>query len=443
MAGPVQRRYAQAAYRALPVTFARRVVVGRDPYWRRYFWSRWGFVPAAVRAAVAGRRVIFLDAISGGEVTQMVTFCRRLREACPDCALVLSTNNRYSYEFATKNLAVDAIIDSPWDLQGPVRRVLGTLAPAAVVAIENLTSPVLFAEARARRIPTLLVSGLMSANFERHPMLERTLEAHGFRELSQVGAKTADDMRGYVAQGVPAERIAVTGNMKFDLDYLHVGDEERTALHDALQLSAGEPVLLAASLHPGEEELVGEAYVEARRSVPGLRLVLVPRYAAHAAAMIARLGGFGLTCVLRTTLDHARAGADDVIVVDTFGELNRLYALSSTVFLGGTTYLRNAVGAGQNPIEPLAQRKPLFFGPHMGLWRSITDSLKAVWPGVEVTTAKELAAGVVAVWEDAALSARLRETVDAILAEHRDDVAKNVALVAGAVGPGTGHAARR
>ena len=81
--GPEQRRYTLAAYRSLPITFVRRVLFGRDPYWRQYFWSRWGFVSDALRAAVRGRPVVLIDAISGGEVTQSVTFCRKLRAALP------------------------------------------------------------------------------------------------------------------------------------------------------------------------------------------------------------------------------------------------------------------------------------------------------------------------------------------------------------------------
>jgi 3-deoxy-D-manno-octulosonic-acid transferase len=73
----------------------RRVLAGRDPHWRRYFWSRWGYLPAEALARLRGGPVLWIDALSGGEVTQSVTFCRRLREALPDHRLLLSTNNRY------------------------------------------------------------------------------------------------------------------------------------------------------------------------------------------------------------------------------------------------------------------------------------------------------------------------------------------------------------
>lgn len=426
---PQQWRYALGAYGHLPITFLRRVVLRRDDYWRQYFWSRWGYVPQGVLDAVRGRPVVWIDAISGGEVTQSVTFCRLLHEALPDYRLVLSTNNRYSHEFASSTLAVDGVIDSPWDLHGPVRRALAAVAPAAVVAVENLTSPILFREARRRGVTTVLVSGLMSKNFHRHKMMQRTTELCAFGDVEWIGAKSEENASGFVAMGAARERVAVTGNMKFDLDYLSVSDAERARLRETLHLAPDEPVLLAASLHPGEEELVGEAYLEARRAVNGLRLVLVPRYQFDVEGMIEKLNGLGLACVRKTSLTRQPAGPDHVIVVDTFGELNRLYAIASVVFLGGSTYVRNVLGLGQNPIEPLAHRRPLFFGPVMNLWREITEELKAAWSGVEIGSAKELATGIVTVLEDPCLTRRITERIERILAPHGKDVSRNVDLV--------------
>jgi 3-deoxy-D-manno-octulosonic-acid transferase len=145
--------------------------------------------------------------------------------------------------------------------------------------------------------------------------------------------------------------------------------------------------------------------------------------------MIEALARLGLRGHRKTNLPSGPLGSDDVVVVDTFGELNRLYAIASVAFLGGTTYVRNELGLGQNPIEPLIQGCRLFFGPVMGLWGEITAPLKEMWGGVEVSTPKELAAGTVAMLEDAALARRFEQTVAAVLAPHRGDVERNVALV--------------
>lgn len=428
-----QRQYAVAAYRQAPVTFIRRVVLGQDPYWRRYFWSRWGWLPPSVLDSLRGGPVVWIDVISGGEVTQSVSFCRLLRKALPQHRLLLSTNSRYSYEFASATLAVDAVIDSPWDLAGPVSRMLATVSPVAVIGIENLTSPVLFREARRRRIVTILVSGLMRGNFHLHKMMQRTVELEAFGQVDWVGAKSDDDARGFIGMGAPMDRVVRSGDMKFDLDYLHVCEEERDRLRHTLRLDADERVLLAGSLHPAEEQLIGEAYLEARQTIAGLRLVCVPRYQFHAEPMQKALQSLGLPCVRKSMLGAHRLPSKPVVIVDTFGELSRLYSIASVVFLGGSTYVRNIVGAGQNPIEPLAQKRPIFFGPVMNLWRDVTQDLKDVWSGVEVTNSKDLAAGIIAVLSSPLLTARLAERIEKILVAHRQDVSRNVSLVVSAL----------
>lgn len=422
-------RYALNAYRALPITFVRRVLFGRDPYWRQYFWSRWGYPPKAMLQAIGRRQVLWIDALSGGEVTQTVTFCRMLREASPALAIVLSTNNRYSHEFAKANLAVDYVFDSPWDCPGPVRRVLRRINPTVLVCVESLTSPILVREAKRMGITTVFVSALMSKDIELHPMYHRIVEEEVFGELDWIGVKSQDDVRGFVRQGAEPERVVVTGNMKFDLEFLQVSSAQKEQLRAAVGLSKGEPVLLAASVHLGEEELVADAYLQIRQTVPALRLVLVPRYRFHVAEMTRQLDTRGLAWILKSSLRHEEEAVGRVVVVDTFGELAKLYAIATVVFLGGSTYCRNVLGLGQNIIEPLVHRRPIFFGPFMHLWPEITKELKSVWEGFEVKTARELASGAVVALTDSALTARLEGKIDEIMNAHRNDVGRNVELV--------------
>lgn len=429
-----QWRYNLIAYRALPVTFVRRVVFGRDPYWRQYFWSRWGFAPANYARTAPGRRVLWLDALSGGEVTQVVTFCRMLREALPGWILALSTNTRYSHDFARANLPVDLVFDTPWDCRGAVRRSLRRIQPSALVIVQNVTQPQLVREARRLGVPTLLVSGLWSRDVPRHPMFGRTIEWKAFAEFDWIGAWSQEDVGAFVAQGARPDRVVVTGNLKFDFEYLRLPDEVRRQFRASLHLPPGAPVFLAASVHPGEEKLAADAYIEARQSIPDLRFVLVPRYAFHIPQMTACLVERDLPYVLRSALEGEGTSGGRTIVVDTFGELARLYSLASVVFLGGTTYARNAAALGQNPIEALVYKCPLLFGPFMNLWRDITGELKAAWPGVEVTSAAELASAIVQTLTNPLLASRLEQKAEDILALHRDDVRRNVALVLRAVG---------
>ena len=426
---PHDRRYRMHAYRSLPITFTRRVLLGRDPYWRRYFWNRWGYVGPSLDASLTGRPVLWLDALSGGEVTQAVTFCRALRAALPDWTIILSTNNKYSFDFAVAHLAVDAVFDTPWDCPAPMRRALRRIRPAAWVCIQLVYCPLLIRELRRAGVPTFLVSGLMSKGIHLHPSTVRAVELNPYGDLDWIGARTDEDAAGFIARGANPGRVQVTGNMKFDLEFLRVSDADRRRLAESLHLVDGDPVLLAASVNPGEEALAGRAYLKARRTALNLRLIVVPRYQFDVDQMMTTLAALGLSPVRRTELDGVPADRGFVVVVDTFGELNRLYAIATAVFLGGTMYRRNVSGFGQNPIEALAHRKALFFGPFMNLWREITDELKAVWPAVEISSADDLAAGVVAVLSGDPSLAALGRAIDRLLTRHEGDVQRNVELV--------------
>jgi len=172
----------------------------------------------------------------------------------------------------------------------------------------------------------------------------------------------------------------------------------------------------------------------ARKEVPDLDLVLVPRYQFNIAAMEGTLRSLGLSSIRKSALRGSRPGRGQVIIVDTFGELSRLYAIATVVFLGGSTYLRNVVGLGQNIVEPLVHRAPVFFGVYMNLWRDITDELKKVCPALEVTGPGELADGLAALLKNPDLMERLREKAGEIICRHEDDVRRNVDLVLATVG---------
>ena len=429
MKHPDRRQWTLAlhAYRSMPITFARRVVFGRDPYWRRYFWARWGFLDARTRAAARGGPVLWIEALSGGEVTQSTTFCRELRRALPGWRLVLSTNSRYSFEFAERHLDVDAVFDSPWDLPGPTRRALRALRPAALVMIQQVTCPVLVREARRRRIRTILVSGHMGDDVIGHPMFLRSLDNGILEEIDVIGARSDDCARSFLARGVSPTRLTVTGNMKFDLEFLRVPPAARDALRAEIGLSASGPVLVAGSVHPGEDAVVVEAFARARRIVPDLRLVIAPRYPAEASSVVEALRRHGLAYALRS--DRRMPRPDEAIVVDTFGELSRLYSIASLVYVGGTLVRRDGVGLGQNMVEPVAQGKAVVFGPNTNLWLQITEALRKEWPGVEVDSVETLARAIEDIHRDDRLRARLQRGALAVVDAHRNDVRANVDLV--------------
>lgn len=427
--GPLQRQYVRTAYARLPGMFLRRVVCGRDPYWRQCVLSRWGILPREVEAASRRQPTLWIDALSGGEVTQSVTFCRKLREALPGWHLVLSTHNRYSFEFARATLAVDHVIDVPWDFAGPHRRARRRIRPAMLVCIQNPTCAALVADAHAAGVPVVVVGAPLSADYRDHPMFARVLELNPIPLLDRIGVRSQADAEQYIATGADPSRVTVTGNMKYDFEYLRVDEAERAAMCRRLGIAPDAPVLVAASVHEVDTDLVVDGFLQARSRRGDLRLIVAPRYDGQVAHLRARLAARGLVAVTKRALDAGAAPfADAVAIIDTFGELPRLYAVASAVFLGGSVF-RLHLGFGQNPIEPLVHRRPLLFGPFMSLWTDITTPLKQAFPGCEVTSADALAAGLLEVLTSPSVGERIGRVIDPIVSAHARDVDNNVALV--------------
>jgi 3-deoxy-D-manno-octulosonic-acid transferase len=163
--------------------------------------------------------------------------------------------------------------------------------------------------------------------------------------------------------GIAPERTAVTGNTKFDaLAGTAPTAAEIQELRAALGLPPGAPVLVAGSTHEGEEVVLLDVFKALRAVHPDLRLVLAPRYIERAARLVGLARDAGYDAALRT---HGNERGAPVAVLDTIGELRSAYGLATIVFVGGSFTTRG----GQNILEPAAQGRPVFFGPHMENFR--------------------------------------------------------------------------
>lgn len=424
-------RYRLKAYAYAPVTFVKRVLLGRDPYWRQYFWNRWGFVP--IISAVRKKPLIWIDALAGGEVTQIVTLTRRLKEEVPCLTLVLSTNNKYSYDFAERKLPwVDILFDTPWDIPSAVRRALRRIQPDIVCFVQNVTAPILAREARRAGIPTVILSAFMQEPMTRHPSMVRPLALGCYSNLDFILPRSALDEAWFRDHGVPSERLLPGGNLKFDVDFAGLSVEQSDAYRVLFSLEEDEWVVLVGSLHEREDALLAQALAYLPAAVRDeLRLLIAPRYATLVPTLEQHLASLGISTVRKTALDAGQASASRgvAVLVDTFGELAHLYGLADVVILGGSFFQKNPAGFGQNLIEPLMHHKPTLFGPFMNQWRDLTGRLLAVWPGLEVLTAEELAAGLLTLKERPEAAEALRAVCYELVEENRGCVEPHLSFL--------------
>lgn len=426
----IQLKYSLLPYFCLPWTLVRRVFFGRDKYLKQYFWDKWGALDKGIENIVkdAGK-VVWIDAASGGEILQVVTFIRRLKEQCPDVKIALSTASDDAYHYARRLSGIDFVFNTPWDFAWVARKVLRRIRPAIFISIEFTRIPLHFKTAQIAGIKTVLLSGLMSCGFQRHPTMDRAYALKYYRYFDFIAVKEKEDWEGFAALGVDRAKIKVLGNMKFDLEELLRGAEQIEDLRNDFQIKAEDKVLLAASVFPPEDEVAADAYVQLKQKINNMRFIIAPRFSKDIPRVIRYLNQCKLSCLCRSELKKAPIDANAVIIVDTFGELKKIYHLADYIFLSGSIHPVNAIGGGKNIVEPLVSKKPIFFGPYMNYWKEIISELKAVYEKCEVRDARELAEGILGLEENPDLRQALRIKAEQLLTQRSGIIQKNVETV--------------
>ena len=244
--------------------------------------------------------------------------------------------------------------------------------------VETELWPNLIHEAHRRGTRIALVNGRISTrSFPRYRKARRFLS----RVLSEIdlflmqGEAHAERIR---ALGAPADRVQVTGNLKFDAVAPGRVPERLARLLQGG--TAPRPLWVAGSTVGGEEELVLSAFHRVRERVPQARLLVAPRHPERFAAVPALVEAAGFRCLRRSALDPAAWGDGEVLLLDTLGELAQVYALASVVFVGGSL----VPAGGHNILEPAVAGKAVVVGPHMENFQEIADQFRAESAMVQV-----------------------------------------------------------
>jgi 3-deoxy-D-manno-octulosonic-acid transferase len=377
--------------------------------------ERLGRLPAALNPD--HRRSIWIHAVSVGEAIAARGLLKDLREAYPTHRLLLSTTTVTGQAVArTCGDAVDGVFYAPLDLMPFVTRALDRIAPDLLVVVDTELWPNLLRACHRRGVRTAVVNGRMSPRAFRRYRLVGWLMRRVFVDIDHVCAQSTAWGRHYVALGLPAARLTVTGSLKFDaLDVtstgadLHVGDRALCFF----TFAADRPVVMAASTLRGEEEAVLRAFRLIRTTSPDAVLVIAPRHPERFDEVHALAGRAGFTVARRTSLEANAGTGAPVIVLDTIGELARLFQIATVVFVGGSL----VPAGGHNILEPAVFGKPIVFGPHMENFTEIADLFLTGGAACQVQTADELPEALGGLLADpvrcAGLGAAARALVDA------------------------------
>ncbi len=333
---------------------------------------------------------LWIHAVSVGEVAVAATLARDFPATLP---LVVTTVTPTGQERARALFADPGgrrvVTYLPFDLGFAVSIFFRRFSPVALILIEGDYWPLVLEAARRRKLPVVVVNGRVGEHsgrrLRRFPRLARRLF---FEAVACFAVQTGEDRRRLIAAGAPAERIRVTGNLKFDAPR----PPPVPALEaEARRLAAGRPILLAGSTMAGEEEQILDAFERIGAGKRAL-LLLAPRHPERFASVAGLVSERGLACLRRSRLEVASPGtaspgtaspgtaspgtdppgtdlptAGDVLLLDSLGELASLYRVADVAFIGGTLV---ATG-GHNPLEPACFAVATIVGPSMENFRQI------------------------------------------------------------------------
>jgi 3-deoxy-D-manno-octulosonic-acid transferase len=361
-------------------------------------------------------RSIWLHGSSAGEIGVLRPLVALLERDHPETPLVISAFTTTGLAAARKLYPTHRVVPLPFDASFVVGRCLRRFDPRLVVIAESEFWPNLIMTAVRRATPVALVNGKMSAkSFGVHARTH--LVARVLARLALLAVQTEEHAERFRSLGVPAERLHVTGNMKYDLAKIGAEPDAAHALRRALRYEHDDVVVIGGSLHDGEDEALLGAFARATERGARVALIIVPRYPEAAAVVEERVRARGLAVVRKTAVDGGSEppGRGGVLVVDTVGELGRLYAAADIAFVGGSLFYRGANKGGHNLMEPAVLGVPVLFGPYNFSFKETVDDLLAADAGRLVRDAADLAAAVADLALDAtkriALGARGREVV--------------------------------
>ena len=335
------------------------------------------------------RPVIWVHAVSVGEVLAISRLVKTLDAALPGYFIVISTTTRTGQALARERFGAERVFYCPLDLPWAVRTYLKALQPRLLVLAETEFWPNLLSTCYRRGIPVAVVNARVSdRSWPRYRRLRRHWRTFLSR-LSCVLAQSETDAERLKAIGCLPQRVTVSGNLKFDVRIA----EEAEATLQLKALAQGLRFVVAGSTLEGEEAALLEAWPRLLEADPQLAMVLAPRHPERFGAVAALLDKSGVAWVRRSDW---RAQMEEIIqplkpgtivLLDTIGELASVYSLASVAFVGGSLI----PAGGHNPLEPAQFGVPIVMGPHYVNFRAITEDLLA-HQAVRIAARGELAA---------------------------------------------------
>ena len=375
-----------------------------------------GFFPEHALDKVAKKNCIWVHAASVGEIVAASPLIREFRKEFPKSPILVSVVTTSGYEMANRIIKdADSIIYFPLDLPWRAGSILRRIHPRVFMPVETELWPNFLKNAKKLKIPVMMVNGRISdKSVNRYKHLHSVLDDM-ISTVRKFAMQSPIDAEYIMRLGAPPELVTVTGNTKFDQTYTDVSLAEKKKLISEMGLVKNGGIFLAGSTHRGEETPVLEAFAALRKKFPEAKLIIAPRELLRTTEIVALCRHKGFSVARRTELLEEPRADHDIVILDTIGELGRVYSIGDVIYVGGSLISHG----GHNILEPAAHGKAIIVGHNMFNFKDTHVLFTKRNACITVHDEAELCGAVTRLFEDEGERRRMERETLAIVSENK------------------------
>jgi 3-deoxy-D-manno-octulosonic-acid transferase len=373
----------------------------RAAFGKHGVWERMGILSKDKIENLRSGKTIWFHAASVGEVKALSAITPYFQKNHPEYDLVVSTITKTGKKEAERILkSVKMVFFMPVDLRRFIRRVLRSLEPVALILVETELWPNLIRESKRSGCFVGMINGRISERSFGRYRLAKSLFKETISHIDLLCLQSEEYKERMIRLGADRGRIELTGNLKFDRLLMAVEQDDVALLRKNLQIPDNRRVVIAGSTREGEEQIVIPVFKKLKQRYNDLLFMLAPRHLDRLSQLEKILSDSQMSFIRKSQLElsEEKNGSEDkgelervsLILLDTMGELSRLYSLAQVAFVGGTLV---PVG-GHNLLEPAIYGVPVIFGPHVDNFKEEAKILIDSGGGIKVENQEELFLGL-------------------------------------------------
>lgn len=376
---------------------------------RKGLVHHFGWVPKT-----PGKKILWLHALSMGEVVAATPVLKRVREKNPELVIALSVTTDSGYAAALNSKVANSVFFHPLDCLPFTQLALNRIHPDIYVTTDTGFWPGLIDLLHRKNIPALLCNGRLSKRSARRYLVTGSLFKDTFQKFHRLSMQNTNGEKAALALGVNRELVEVMGDPKYDA-LQPMTNEEKERLRQSFKLAADTPVWIAGSTHAGEEKIILDAHQQLMAKHPNLVLILAPRRVERRKEVVSLLKKENIAFTLRSSPERASPEpAKTVIILDTMGELAKAYSLGQIAFVGKSLI---HPGGGHSLIEPLSYGLPVMHGPFIENISHVAD--KAQELALPVQNSEDIKERVETLLENESLRQELAKKARSFITEQQ------------------------